>query len=222
MKLFIDTANVDEIRAAANLGLLDGATTNPSLIKKEFERRADSVHLQLVGNEPHLVAVQGRTVETNPVAIAATASTVTCMELIGNDLPIPDGNISGKHPVQAPYELFPQCGTNTPQSRRIVDTDAPHLPSRVDPRVGATRARHRDLLLADQAQCALDLPLDAPMGSLSLPSVETGSVVFHCEAKCWHALPSKVLRSMEGLRIQERSLASESIPVQADRHLRTI
>ena len=41
MKLFIDTANVDEIRAAADLGLLDGATTNPSLIKQEFERRGD-------------------------------------------------------------------------------------------------------------------------------------------------------------------------------------
>lgn len=42
MKLFIDTANVDEIRSAANLGLLDGATTNPSLIKKELERRGDA------------------------------------------------------------------------------------------------------------------------------------------------------------------------------------
>jgi transaldolase len=35
MKLFIDTANVDEIRKAACLGVLDGVTTNPSLIAKE-------------------------------------------------------------------------------------------------------------------------------------------------------------------------------------------
>jgi transaldolase len=35
MKLFIDTANVDEIRKAAALGVLDGVTTNPSLIAKE-------------------------------------------------------------------------------------------------------------------------------------------------------------------------------------------
>ncbi len=35
MKLFIDTANVDEIREAASLGILDGVTTNPSLVSKE-------------------------------------------------------------------------------------------------------------------------------------------------------------------------------------------
>ncbi len=35
MKIFIDTANVDEIRAAAKLGILSGVTTNPSLIAKE-------------------------------------------------------------------------------------------------------------------------------------------------------------------------------------------
>jgi transaldolase len=35
MKIFIDTANIDEIREAMNLGLLDGVTTNPSLIAKE-------------------------------------------------------------------------------------------------------------------------------------------------------------------------------------------
>jgi transaldolase len=35
MKFFIDTANVQEIREAASMGLLDGVTTNPSLIAKE-------------------------------------------------------------------------------------------------------------------------------------------------------------------------------------------
>lgn len=35
MKLFIDTANVDEIRKASEWGVLAGATTNPSLIAKE-------------------------------------------------------------------------------------------------------------------------------------------------------------------------------------------
>jgi len=35
MKFFIDTANVNEIREAASLGILDGVTTNPSLIAKE-------------------------------------------------------------------------------------------------------------------------------------------------------------------------------------------
>jgi transaldolase len=35
MKIFLDTANVDEIREAATLGLVDGVTTNPSLLAKE-------------------------------------------------------------------------------------------------------------------------------------------------------------------------------------------
>ncbi len=34
MKFFIDTAEVAEIRAAHELGLVDGVTTNPSLIAK--------------------------------------------------------------------------------------------------------------------------------------------------------------------------------------------
>ncbi len=35
MKFFLDTANVDEIREAASWGILDGVTTNPSLVAKE-------------------------------------------------------------------------------------------------------------------------------------------------------------------------------------------
>ncbi len=35
MKIFIDTANVEEIRKASELGVLAGVTTNPSLIAKE-------------------------------------------------------------------------------------------------------------------------------------------------------------------------------------------
>lgn len=35
MKIFIDTANIAEIKEAASLGVLDGVTTNPSLVAKE-------------------------------------------------------------------------------------------------------------------------------------------------------------------------------------------
>ena len=35
MKLFVDTGNVKEIEALAALGILDGVTTNPSLLGKE-------------------------------------------------------------------------------------------------------------------------------------------------------------------------------------------
>ncbi len=35
MKIFIDSANLDEIKGAASMGILDGVTTNPSLVAKE-------------------------------------------------------------------------------------------------------------------------------------------------------------------------------------------
>ena len=35
MKFFIDTANLEQIRKAHELGVLDGVTTNPSLMAKE-------------------------------------------------------------------------------------------------------------------------------------------------------------------------------------------
>src|SRR4030095_3229388 len=35
VKFFLDTANVNEIREAASMGVLDGVTTNPSLVAKE-------------------------------------------------------------------------------------------------------------------------------------------------------------------------------------------
>lgn len=43
MKIFIDTANVEEIRKASKLGILDGVTTNPSLVAKEGRTVKDVV-----------------------------------------------------------------------------------------------------------------------------------------------------------------------------------
>jgi len=49
MKFFIDTGNLDEIREAAELGVLDGVTTNPSLLSKEggnpFEIMKEICHI---------------------------------------------------------------------------------------------------------------------------------------------------------------------------------
>jgi transaldolase len=44
MKFFLDTANVDEIREAASLGLIDGVTTNPSLVAKEGRPFEELIH----------------------------------------------------------------------------------------------------------------------------------------------------------------------------------
>jgi transaldolase len=44
MRIFIDTANVEEIEKAAQLGVLDGVTTNPSLLAKEKGNFKEILH----------------------------------------------------------------------------------------------------------------------------------------------------------------------------------
>lgn len=53
MKFFIDTANIDEIREANALGVLDGVTTNPSLVAKEnvsFHDRLREITAEVSGS----------------------------------------------------------------------------------------------------------------------------------------------------------------------------
>ena len=49
MKFFIDTAFVDEIREAADMGILDGVTTNPSLIAKTGEKNYKTLLEKICG-----------------------------------------------------------------------------------------------------------------------------------------------------------------------------
>ncbi|MFA8433125.1 MAG: fructose-6-phosphate aldolase [Marinifilaceae bacterium] len=44
MKFFIDTANLDQIKEAQDLGVLDGVTTNPSLMAKEGIKGEDNIN----------------------------------------------------------------------------------------------------------------------------------------------------------------------------------
>ncbi len=44
MKLFIDTANIQDIREMASFGIVSGVTTNPSLIAKEGRKLEDVIH----------------------------------------------------------------------------------------------------------------------------------------------------------------------------------
>ncbi len=44
MKIFIDTADLDEIREAHAMGILDGVTTNPSLVAKTGKKFKDILH----------------------------------------------------------------------------------------------------------------------------------------------------------------------------------
>jgi len=66
MKFFIDTANIDEIRDAASLGILDGVTTNPSLIAKE-------------GRDFHTVLKEIVSIVNGPISAEVTATDVEGM-----------------------------------------------------------------------------------------------------------------------------------------------
>lgn len=57
MKFFLDTANLKEIREAAALGILDGVTTNPSLVSKEGKAFKETV-LEILDVVPGPVSVE--------------------------------------------------------------------------------------------------------------------------------------------------------------------
>ncbi len=68
MKFFADTADVSELRTLAALGLLDGVTTNPSLIAKS-------------GRKHHEVIAEICAVTPGPVSAEVIASDAGCMFL---------------------------------------------------------------------------------------------------------------------------------------------
>lgn len=57
MKFFIDTANIDEIKKALEMGLVDGVTTNPSLIAKE-KKDPDMVLQEILETVPGPVSLE--------------------------------------------------------------------------------------------------------------------------------------------------------------------
>lgn len=48
MKIFIDSADIDEIKKANELGIIDGVTTNPSLIAKEIEKDKEKTFEKII------------------------------------------------------------------------------------------------------------------------------------------------------------------------------
>jgi transaldolase len=86
MKIFLDTANIKEIREAAGWGILDGVTTNPSLVARE-------------GQDFHEVLREICRIVPGPVS--AECVTLTADEMIseGRDLARIAGNIVVKIPL---------------------------------------------------------------------------------------------------------------------------
>lgn len=86
MKFFIDTANTDEIREAASLGILDGVTTNPSLVAKE-------------GRDFHTVLREICSIVNGPISAEVTAVDHEGMLEQGRELAKIHPNITIKVPL---------------------------------------------------------------------------------------------------------------------------
>lgn len=67
MKFFLDTANLDELRAGAEMGIVDGVTTNPSLVAKEG---AD------------FKTLVGKICEIIPGPVSAEVVSIKCAEMV--------------------------------------------------------------------------------------------------------------------------------------------
>ena len=60
MKIFIDSANFEEIKEAVSWGIIDGATTNPSLMAKEKGQSVEKLSKQICAIVPGLVSLEGK------------------------------------------------------------------------------------------------------------------------------------------------------------------
>jgi len=58
MRIFIDTANIDQIRQAAKLGVVSGVTTNPSLVSKEGTAEYETVAREICSIIPGPISVE--------------------------------------------------------------------------------------------------------------------------------------------------------------------
>lgn len=86
MKFFIDTANIQEIRDAAALGILDGVTTNPSLVAREGRKFED-------------VIAEICTIVDGPISAEVTALDHDGMLAQGRALAKIHGNVTVKVPL---------------------------------------------------------------------------------------------------------------------------
>jgi transaldolase len=73
VKIFLDTANIDEIREAYSLGVISGVTTNPSLIAKEGRNFAEVVR--------EIVSIVDGPISAEAVSLAAAGMVAEAVEL---------------------------------------------------------------------------------------------------------------------------------------------
>src|SRR5262245_18031614 len=74
MRLFLDTANIEEIREAASWGVVNGITTNPSLVAQAKHRDLHSAIMEIVALVPGHVSVEVTAQDTEGMILEARES----------------------------------------------------------------------------------------------------------------------------------------------------
>lgn len=90
MKFFIDTANVDEIRTVESWGVLDGVTTNPSLIAKEKRDYRETVK-EICGITPGPVSAEVLATDYEGIVSEAREWAAVAENVVVKVPMIPDG-----------------------------------------------------------------------------------------------------------------------------------
>jgi len=141
MKFFVDTAEIDQIRELNDLGMVDGVTTNPSLIKKsgrdiiEVTKEicamvSGPVSAEVTSTDADTMIAEGRKlVEIAPnIAVAAKAGASFISPFIGR---LDDINLDGLELIENIRTIYDNYG---------FDTEIPPIDRQ---RFGSILGRHR-------------------------------------------------------------------------------
>jgi len=98
MKIFIDSADLDEIKMACSWGIIDGATTNPSLIKRAVDSRGGQITM-----EAYITEI----LRTVPGSVSLEVIALTAREMVDQAKTLytrfsPHGDVAIKIPI-TPY-----------------------------------------------------------------------------------------------------------------------
>ncbi|MFC1511860.1 transaldolase family protein [Candidatus Latescibacterota bacterium] len=112
MKLYLDTANLDHIREAASWGVIDGVTTNPSLIKKAAETfRGASAPMDMESYIKNILAAAGR---TRPVSLEVAGLSADDMVEQGMSLYELFNPVAGNVVIKIPVCTVSSAGGKNP------------------------------------------------------------------------------------------------------------
>jgi transaldolase len=165
MKLFVDTAEIDEIEQANSWGILDGVTTNPSLLKHAVEARrgapgasgatSESRTGETLNIESYLERILTTVGPGKPVSLEVISTTYEAMRTEALQLYERFNRVAGNVVIKVPVNptLEPDKGDDADGLRTIAELTAQGMPVNVTLVMNPTQA-----LLAAKAGAAYVSP----------------------------------------------------------------